>query len=308
MTTDRQWIYPMDSKADVVMPDGVHVYWSTHCRHGNHADCKGSCKICGSPCICPGCTHLMTPLLRGSTPIASPAPDQACCGDAEQGPDAHGTLLHTLGCRNRCGVDTTWYPPTSPLQGSAYPCGTTVGHEGDHWAPPGLRTPPVADEPAPVPPPVDALLKFIGEYAEWRYMQGSCDGELKTVAADKMLAAANTTLKLVTLAVTRLWAAGVAEGRRQAADDITEWLRQVEPSAVKYAPESPICTRQANAAVLGGYERAAVIARDGLRRNTHCSNCGDSRGGPFGHETSECTWNQYRLPDALGVPRESEHG
>lgn len=27
------------------------------------------------------------------------------------------------------------------------------------------------------------------------------------------------------------------------------------------------------------------------RRNTHCSNCGDERGGPFGHEISEC---QYR--------------
>jgi hypothetical protein len=26
------------------------------------------------------------------------------------------------------------------------------------------------------------------------------------------------------------------------------------------------------------------------RRNTHCSNCGDERGGPFGHEISECRW------------------
>jgi hypothetical protein len=25
------------------------------------------------------------------------------------------------------------------------------------------------------------------------------------------------------------------------------------------------------------------------RRNPHCSNCGDTRGGPVGHETSECT-------------------
>ena len=29
------------------------------------------------------------------------------------------------------------------------------------------------------------------------------------------------------------------------------------------------------------------------RRNPHCSRCGDTRGGPFGHETSECT---YRRP------------
>ena len=27
------------------------------------------------------------------------------------------------------------------------------------------------------------------------------------------------------------------------------------------------------------------------RRNTHCSNCGDTRGGPVGHEVSECTWD-----------------
>lgn len=26
------------------------------------------------------------------------------------------------------------------------------------------------------------------------------------------------------------------------------------------------------------------------RRNTHCSNCGDERGGPIGHEISECRY------------------
>lgn len=26
------------------------------------------------------------------------------------------------------------------------------------------------------------------------------------------------------------------------------------------------------------------------RRNPHCSNCGDERGGPFGHEISECKY------------------
>lgn len=26
------------------------------------------------------------------------------------------------------------------------------------------------------------------------------------------------------------------------------------------------------------------------RRNPHCSNCGDERGGYFGHEISECRW------------------
>lgn len=54
--------------ADVVLPDGTHWYWSTHCRHGRHADCAATelapgvprrpaqCKTCGSPCRCP-CGH-----------------------------------------------------------------------------------------------------------------------------------------------------------------------------------------------------------------------------------------------------------
>jgi hypothetical protein len=29
----------------------------------------------------------------------------------------------------------------------------------------------------------------------------------------------------------------------------------------------------------------------GRRRNLHCPNCGDDRGGPYGHEALECTWN-----------------
>lgn len=28
------------------------------------------------------------------------------------------------------------------------------------------------------------------------------------------------------------------------------------------------------------------------RRNPHCNNCGDLRGGPFGHEHSECRYRQ----------------
>jgi hypothetical protein len=24
--------------------------------------------------------------------------------------------------------------------------------------------------------------------------------------------------------------------------------------------------------------------------NIYCSRCGDTRGGPYGHETNECTW------------------
>lgn len=35
---------------------------------------------------------------------------------------------------------------------------------------------------------------------------------------------------------------------------------------------------------------AAITAKE--RRNPHCSNCGDGRGGPFGHEISECTFRR----------------
>ena len=31
------------------------------------------------------------------------------------------------------------------------------------------------------------------------------------------------------------------------------------------------------------------------RRNPHCSNCGDERGGPFGHEISECRYRSGML-------------
>lgn len=43
---------------DVVLADGVHLYNSTHCRHGDQAACDSNadgrrpaqCKSCGSPC------------------------------------------------------------------------------------------------------------------------------------------------------------------------------------------------------------------------------------------------------------------
>lgn len=52
------------AKADVLLPDGRHLYWSTHCRHGEHKACiatehapgvprrPAQCKVCGAPCDC----------------------------------------------------------------------------------------------------------------------------------------------------------------------------------------------------------------------------------------------------------------
>jgi hypothetical protein len=67
-------LLPEGAQADVMLPDGTHRYWSTHCRHGNHQLCESNailgrtvvsdlpvaigrvparCKGCVSPCICP---------------------------------------------------------------------------------------------------------------------------------------------------------------------------------------------------------------------------------------------------------------
>lgn len=53
-------------KVDLILPDGTHIYWSTHCRHGNCEACSATelapgvprrpaqCKTCAAPCVC-GC-------------------------------------------------------------------------------------------------------------------------------------------------------------------------------------------------------------------------------------------------------------
>lgn len=76
-------LLPEGASADVLLSDGSHTYWSTHCRHDNHAMCAATlvqdveplavphplgvtdrvrrsvrrkpaqCKTCASPCICP---------------------------------------------------------------------------------------------------------------------------------------------------------------------------------------------------------------------------------------------------------------
>lgn len=30
-----------------------HLYVSTYCQHGQHGDCRLTCKICSAPCLCP---------------------------------------------------------------------------------------------------------------------------------------------------------------------------------------------------------------------------------------------------------------
>lgn len=65
--------------------------------------------------------------------------ERACCGDAAEGPDEDGVLLHTLGCPNRCAVDV----PCLAANGGpgTYPCAASVGHDGEHWVLPEAQLP-----------------------------------------------------------------------------------------------------------------------------------------------------------------------
>lgn len=42
------------------------------------------------------------------------------------------------------------------------------------------------------------------------------------------------------------------------------------------------------------------------RRNVHCSNCGDERGGPLGHETSECRYRLGMTAEELAATMDEE--
>lgn len=54
----------LHGSVDIVLADGTHHYWSTHCRHGRHDACKSTelapgvpraaaqCKTCAAPCLC----------------------------------------------------------------------------------------------------------------------------------------------------------------------------------------------------------------------------------------------------------------
>src|SRR5262245_42365227 len=51
-------------RCEYFLPDGTHLYWSTHCRHDGHEACGATelapglsrqpaqCKTCAAPCTC----------------------------------------------------------------------------------------------------------------------------------------------------------------------------------------------------------------------------------------------------------------
>lgn len=377
--TGRRWVFSLDSKPDVVMADGVHRYWSTHCRHGNHDLCKGACKGCAAMCIC-GCGCGCDPRpVEGSTPIASPplaglnvhvadVPDDTIIvGDfgefaraAREGRSVNPKAFAAIKNVAAPAGEVVSVPPPGKIEQirawlryhgdydvrirlwSLYgTIGITVvrlatevwDDMGTDWDkrlnralaylhsidPPAGTTAAAApvDEPAPVPPPVDALLPLPPKWTrpaatEAHNIRDVLAAPQRTVPPDdhwddrpfvEWQAAA--IQQVMYRAIDDAHAAGVALGRRQATEDLTAWLDQLAARLPQYNSELSVCTRRANAQVLGAYERAATIARSGLDRNPHCSNCGDTRGGPRGHETSECTWDMWRWPDLLAVPRDA---
>jgi hypothetical protein len=58
-----------------------HGYMSTYCQHGQHDDCRLTCKCCGAPCVCDRCLH--TPTYSEPLPVV-PSVDDA--PDAFDGP------------------------------------------------------------------------------------------------------------------------------------------------------------------------------------------------------------------------------
>lgn len=78
--------------------------------------------------------------------------------------------------------------------------------------------------------------------------------------------------------------------REAAAVDLEQYAAIRQAAAERYASQLNECANKHNYAIVESYRQAASIARVGDVRNVHCSSCGNTRGGPMGHETSECTW------------------
>ena len=61
----------------------------------------------------------------------------ACCEDAQMCLDeGDAIVLHTLGCDSRCCVGVAYVVADGT---GTYLCGTTKGHDGEHWLPEDLE-------------------------------------------------------------------------------------------------------------------------------------------------------------------------
>lgn len=53
-------------------------------------------------------------------------------------------------------------------------------------------------------------------------------------------------------------------------------------------------------------DRQAVPGAMGRARNRHCTTCGDTRGGPYGHEAYECTYQPSAIDHHRTVKRDGD--
>lgn len=176
--------------------------------------------------------------VEGSTPLDSPPPaDEAivhrcppsgssvmpCCGRTPF--EATGDRMTVDPAHVTCAVPEVWPPDMrSRRQGGRGPMALhelvlDPQHEpNEHgWGRIESVTPQPAGEPVPVPPPVDALLNLVERFGDNRFDIGRSsatrdDDEPPTIAEQR---AEDEALMAVNAALTRLWAAGVEEGRRQ---------------------------------------------------------------------------------------------
>lgn len=77
---------------------------------------------------------------------------------------------------------------------------------------------------------------------------------------------------------------------------------------VRYGEPRPVCCGRSITELPGVHEitvTATEVTCPG-RRNPHCSNCGDTRGGPVGHEIGECTYQSASTtrPQSSAVDRD----
>lgn len=194
-------VFPAGSQVDALLPEGVHRYWSTHCRHGNHADCKGSCKICASACVCAGCTHQpgREPAQQASAAVLGPVVG----GIATGSPAAAGRKPTSSEIPSDCVYDV--WGADFGAQAGAQCLNSDPAHQDVHHAP----LP--ADEPVSVPPPVGALLERDDDLT---------GGSARTMDELAELIddwdQSREGWRAIHSKACDLWASGVEEGRRQA--------------------------------------------------------------------------------------------
>jgi len=78
--------------------------------------------------------------------------------------------------------------------------------------------------------------------------------------------------------------------RAQVAEEIETFAAQCLTQAERVEGEMTTCANDQNLGVVETYRQAANIARAGISyKNTNCTKCYDTRGGPEGHKTEDCT-------------------